>query len=205
MRGIILVDDIDKLAYKPAFPHQLAKDRCREDRRKRLMLKKINVIAGKFLLFREREMLEIYMYHNHRVRDLRPFVHSKTRYLVLSKMHHILYLLQQYLKFFFEYDYKEIDQVAREVLLPKQYIFLCDYLRLHSYRRCSLLYSISIQAVYCRLRYIKDRLQGKLFVDKKDIELKKVRKNIERARYVLEVTKPLVELITTLQRYRAKL
>lgn len=208
MHGVVLIDDIDTFSYQSVFLQPPAKDRHRSDCRKRLLMRKMCVITNQFLLVREREMLEIYMYHNHRLRDLRPFVHSKTGYLVLSKVQHIIYLLQQYFSFFTEQDYKKIDLVAKEVLLLKQYNFLRDYLRLHSYRRCGLLYGISNQAVYCRLSYIVSRLQGSLFFKKASYTeggLKRARKNIERAKYVLKTTKPLVGLIYTLQHYRAKL
>ncbi len=175
-RAIIYIDDVDSYEMNSLFQSSSVEERLSSDRKKRLMMRKIHIISNEFLLTRERQILEIYVYHNHNFRDLLSFVHSDNKYYAVRKVKKILGLLRQFVIFFTEHNYKEIDKIVQHILLPQQYEFLKVYLRLHSYRRCGLFYGITFQAIRDRLVKIIARLH-------KDIR-----------------TKPLVHLIFSLQR-----
>jgi len=176
---LISQKDLETTPHVSAFSQTSSDESLRRDRNRRRLLGRLRVISSHFLTTSERQILEMYMFHNRSLQELSVFMPSRSISLVRTRVDRILRKLHHFIRFF-DSDYKKIDQIAQRVLLPRQYIFLKEYLHLQSYRKIGLLYGITEQAIYCRLVQITERLE----------------KNSE--------TEPLVELIRDLQNRRGR-
>lgn len=181
MRDFIIIsdEDLDNLELRNAFTiESTPEERWKEECKKRLMFRQLRLIADKFLLTRERAMLNVYMFHNSYREELMMFINTDDRYYVSDVIKKVLKLLRKFVSFFLDNDYKKIDKLCREVLTEKEYQLIRLYLKLHTYRRVGSVYGITEEAIRIRLRGA----------------IKKLNSYIE--------VRPLLNLIRSLQNYR---